>query len=56
MEVDCKHVYATGLAWLRKPDRAIGAGLASKVLLPPVIHPGEQALVDEFTAATGQPA
>ncbi len=55
VETNCKHAYATGLAWMRKSDRSTGAGLAAKVLLPPVIHPGEQPLVDEFTAASGQP-
>ena len=55
VETDCKHAYATGLAWMRQSDRSTGAGLAAKVLLPPVIHPGEQALVAEFIAATGQP-
>jgi superfamily II DNA or RNA helicase len=55
MEADCKHVYATAQAWLRQSDRAVGSGLATKVLLPPVVHPGEQPLVDAFTAATGQP-
>ena len=53
VEADCKHAYATGQAWLREGDRTPGAGLASKVLLPPVVHPGEQPLVSEFTAATG---
>ncbi|MBI2813815.1 MAG: DEAD/DEAH box helicase [Opitutae bacterium] len=55
LEMDCKHVYATGQAWMRQSDRAVGSGLAAKVLLPPVIHPGEAPLVAEFTAATGQP-
>ena len=39
VETDCKHAYATGLAWMRQSDRSTGAGLAAKVLLPPVIHP-----------------
>lgn len=55
LEMDCKHVYATGQAWMRQSDRTLGAGLAAKVLLPPVIHADEQPLVQEFTAATGQP-
>lgn len=55
MEADCKHVYATGQAWMRQADRSMGSGLATKVLLPPVVHPGEKPLVDAFTAATGQP-
>jgi len=55
MEADCKHVYATGQAWLRQSDRSTGAGLAAKVLLPPAVHPHEQPLIAAFTAATGQP-
>ncbi len=55
MEADCKHVYATGQAWMRQSDRATGAGLATQVLPPPVVHAGEQPLVTAFTAATGQP-
>ena len=53
LEADCKHVYATGQAWMRQTDRTTGAGLAAKVLLPPVVHPGEKPLMAEFTAATG---
>jgi hypothetical protein len=65
---DCKHVYATGRAWLRKCDRTDRAAshraaptaaptarsgqLASAA--PPLWPPHEQPLVDEFTAATSQ--
>jgi superfamily II DNA or RNA helicase len=55
VETDCKHAHATGLAWVRKFDRAPGSAPANKVLFPPVVHPGEAPLVAEFTAAAGRP-
>ncbi len=55
LEYDCKHVYATGLAWLRQHDRAPKSTAEKITPLPLPIRPGEESLVAEFTAATGQP-
>jgi len=61
MECDCKHAYATGLAWLRQHDKTAGAQTrvtitAAPVTVEPVLHLqlGEQPLVDAFAAATGR--
>ena len=56
VEEDCKHAHATGLAWVRKFDHVPGAASAPPTFYPPVVHPGEAALVAEFSAATGQPS
>lgn len=53
---DCKHAFATGLAWLRRHDAPAKApaGFATARAEPVLrLNPGEQPLIDAFTQATG---
>lgn len=61
LEADCKHACATGLVWLRRHDNPAksSAGVSpTRTATAPVVpvlrlKPGEESLVNAFTAATG---